>query len=153
MILDIALAASKGIDGFALNTGRDTWQSARVADAYTAAKNFTTVTGTAFKLFMSFDMSSLPCTATGDAATLQTYIKTYNTHPNQLKYNNKTLISTFAGESCRFGQSSLQTGWAYAVKNSSLPAVHFMPSFFVDPATFSGLTVMDGAFNVSLLCF
>lgn len=48
---DIALAASHGIDGFALNVGVDDWQSARVADAYQAAN------GTDFKLFISLDMS------------------------------------------------------------------------------------------------
>lgn len=31
---DIALAHASGIDGFALNTGRDEWESARIADAY-----------------------------------------------------------------------------------------------------------------------
>lgn len=44
---DMRLAASYGIDAFALNVGSDSWQPARVADAYTAAA------ATGFKLFMS----------------------------------------------------------------------------------------------------
>lgn len=35
---DIRLAAANGIDGFALNMGRDSWEPARVADAYAAAE-------------------------------------------------------------------------------------------------------------------
>jgi glucan endo-1,3-alpha-glucosidase len=30
---DIALAHASGIDGFALNTGSDSWEPARIADA------------------------------------------------------------------------------------------------------------------------
>lgn len=145
IVSDITLASSKGIDGFALNVGSDSWQPTQVANAYAAAKSF----GTNFKLFVSLDMSSLPCTAAGDTATVQNYITTYSSHPNQLLYDSKMVLSTFAGESCTFGQGSLNDAWTTAVKASSLPAVYFIPSFFVDPATFSGLTVMDGAFNVS----
>ncbi|TFY80574.1 hypothetical protein EWM64_g3435, partial [Hericium alpestre] len=35
---DIALAASKGLDGFALNFGKDEWQPAKLDDAYAAAQ-------------------------------------------------------------------------------------------------------------------
>jgi hypothetical protein len=40
-------------DAFALNVGIDSWQPARVADAYAAAES----SGTGFKLFLSVDMS------------------------------------------------------------------------------------------------
>ena len=92
-------------------------------------------------------MSSLPCAAATDAATLQTYISTYAKHPNQFIYNGRPFVSTFAGESCTFGQGNLNDAWLAAVKTG--PAIHFVPSFFVDPATFPSLTVMDGAFAVS----
>lgn len=49
---DITLAHQYGIDAFALNVGPDSWQPARVADAYAAAKQ----SGTGFKLFFSLDM-------------------------------------------------------------------------------------------------
>ncbi|KAG5642064.1 hypothetical protein DXG03_003641 [Asterophora parasitica] len=148
---DILLASSKGIDAFALNVGRDTWQPARVVDAYTAAVN----SNTNFKFFLSFDMSSLPCATVADAITLRNYLTAYRSHPHQLMYptgsasgTSRLLVSTFAGEACRFGQGTLQAAWQYALRGDSrLPAVHFVPSFFVDPATFGGLQAMDGSFH------
>ncbi|KAJ7694797.1 glycoside hydrolase family 71 protein [Mycena rosella] len=139
---DIVLAASKGIDAFALNVGRDPWQPFRVADAYAAAKSL----GSSFKLFLSFDMSSLPCASLGDATTLRNFMEPYQNHPNQFMYNGKPFVSTFAGESCRFGAGSLNDGWNNALK-SGQPAIYFVPSFFVDPATFPSMPVMDGAFQ------
>lgn len=44
---DMKQASANSIDAFALNVGSDSWQPARVADAYTAAA------ATGFKLFMS----------------------------------------------------------------------------------------------------
>ncbi|KAJ7242930.1 glycosyl hydrolase family 71-domain-containing protein [Mycena rebaudengoi] len=140
---DIALASSKGIDAFALNVGRDPWQPSRLADGYAAAKK----QGSSFKLFLSFDMGSLPCGAMSDATILRNYNKAYQNHQNQLVYNGRPLASMFAGESCRFGCGSLDEGWNKALKIGQ-PAIHFIPSFFVDPAAFPSLTVMDGAFNV-----
>ena len=67
--------------------------------------------------------SSLPCASTGDATTIRNYITSYAAHPNQLQYGGKALLSTFAGENCRFGQSSLNAGWLYAIKSSGLPPV------------------------------
>lgn len=140
------MAGKKGIDGFVLNVGSDSWQPARVADAFAAAQK----DGRGFKLFMSFDMGSIPCAGPGDATLLRNYVTTYQSHPNQLKYKGGILVSTFAGENCRFGAGNLNEGWRQALK-TGLPPIHFVPSFFVDPATFGGLTVMDGAFGVSNL--
>ncbi|KAI0746462.1 glycoside hydrolase family 71 protein [Daedaleopsis nitida] len=157
---DVVLAASKGIDAFALNVGADSWELAQVANAYTAAAKFnanTTNRDTPFKLFFSFDMSSFPCSAASDAAALQKYIGTYANHTSTFKYappsgrsevgQARMLVSTFAGEGCRFGKGSLNDAWASAVKATGLPAVWFIPSFFVDPATFPSLPVIDGAFH------
>ncbi|OSD07718.1 glycoside hydrolase family 71 protein [Trametes coccinea BRFM310] len=167
---DITLAASKGIDAFALNVGSDNWEPSQVANAFAAAGQYnanrpkpdlsspnvtTAINGTnsttpgPFKLFMSFDMGSLPCSSPADAQLLQTYIKTYANNTNQMMYNGRMLVSTFAGESCTFGANSLNQGWMNAVKpaNASLPSVWFVPSFFVDPSTFSRLSVIDGAFH------
>ncbi|TFK52554.1 glycoside hydrolase family 71 protein [Heliocybe sulcata] len=145
---DIALAHSAGIDGFALNIGSDPWQQQRVADAYTAAQKF----GPDFKLFISFDMSVLPCSSPDNAAALRNYITTYASHPNQLKYDGKVFASTFAGESCTFGQGSVAQGWSSQFTQhpqlSGANAVYFAPSFFVDPNTFPTYNgAMDGAFN------
>ncbi|KAI0061704.1 glycoside hydrolase [Artomyces pyxidatus] len=145
---DIALAHDNGIDGFALNIGSDSWQPARVADAYQAALQ----SGLDFKLFISFDMSALPCASPNDAAALRNYITTYSNHPNQLIYNNRVFASTFSGESCQFGQDSVAAGWSSQFTQhpdlTGQNAVWFVPSFFVDPSTFGTFNnVMDGALN------
>ncbi|KAJ7137494.1 glycoside hydrolase family 71 protein [Mycena crocata] len=138
---DIALASSKGLDGFILNLGSDSWQPDQVAAAFTAAQG----AGSTFRIGFSFDMTVMPCAASDDAALLQKYITTYNSHPNVMQFNGKMLISTFSGDKCTFGQSSADAGWASAVKSG--PPVHFIPSFFVEPATFSTYQSADGAFN------
>ncbi|KAH7923313.1 glycoside hydrolase family 71 protein [Leucogyrophana mollusca] len=139
---DIALAQSKGLDGFALNVGVDEWQPARVADAFAAASSFT-----GFKLFLSFDMTSLPCTQPDDAAILRQYISSYSKHPNQLLIADKPMVSTFSGEKCEFGSPGVNEGWQYALRGENSPPVHFVPAFFVPQNTLPSLPVMDGAFN------
>ncbi|CCM03533.1 uncharacterized protein FIBRA_05667 [Fibroporia radiculosa] len=143
---DISLAHSSGLDGFALNVGSDSWQPARVADAYQAALN----SNTGFKLFISFDMSSLPCTSASDASLLRSYITNYATHPNQLTLNGQVFASTFDGSECTFGQSSPTQGWQsqFLGQLTGSNAVHFVPAFFVDPGSFTQFNgVMDGEFN------
>jgi len=143
---DITLAHASGIDGFALNIGSDSWEPARVADAYTAAKQ----SGLGFKLFLSLDMSSLPCTSPNDATNLRNLVSTYISHPNQLQYESRAFVSTFAGESCTFGQSSVPEGWSSQFSNHPdlSGKIYFVPAFFIDPSTFSNFAnVMDGEFN------
>ncbi|KAG6376987.1 glycoside hydrolase family 71 protein [Boletus reticuloceps] len=143
---DIHLAYQNGIDGFALNVGRDSWQPQQVANAFQAAQQ----SGTGFKLFLSFDMTSLPCDSASDAATLRNYITTYASHPNHLIYNGRVFASTFSGESCHFGQGSVQSGWStqFLQQLSGENAVYFVPSFFVDTSAFQGFDgVINGMFN------
>lgn len=143
---DIQLAHESGIDGFALNVGSDSWQPQQVASAYQAAQQ----SGTGFKLFMSFDMTALPCNTADDAAALRNYITTYAKHPNQFMYNGRVYASTFAGESCTFGQGSAVAGWKsqFIQQLTGTNAVHFVPSFFIDPSAFNTYNgVIDGMFN------
>ncbi|KAF8191300.1 glycoside hydrolase family 71 protein [Pholiota molesta] len=137
---DIALAASKGIDAFALNIGRDDWQPARVSDAYSAA------IGTDFKMFFSFDMASFPCGGEGDGNLLRQLIKGYNGHPNQLVYKDKNFVSTFGGQFCRFGAGSLDDGW-YNIMKKDMPPVHFVPAFFINPSELQNMRSIDGAYS------
>ncbi|KAI0917175.1 hypothetical protein AcV5_007718 [Taiwanofungus camphoratus] len=143
---DIALAHASGIDGFALNVGSDSWQPDRVADAYQAAAS----SGTGFKLFLSFDMSALPCSSPSDAQTLRNYISTYASHSNQLIVNGRVFASTFSGETCTFGQGSVQQGWQsqFVSQLTGANAVNFVPSFFVDTSTFGQYDgIINGMFN------
>ena len=102
--------------------------------------------------FSNDNSSSLPCAAPGDAAGLLSYINTYGSHPNQLIYKNAIFASTFAGDQCKFGQSSAPAGWKSQFINAAgSNKIYFVPAIFVDPATFSAWDgVINGAFNV---CF
>lgn len=145
-VSDIQLAYQSGIDGFALNVGTDPWQAQQVANAFQAAEQ----SCTGFKLFMSFDMTVLPCNTAADAAALRNYITTYASHPNQFKYEGRVFASSFAGDTCTFGQGSATAGWKsqFIQQLTGGNAVFFVPSFFVDPSTFSTYSgVIDGMFN------
>ncbi|KAF9479532.1 glycoside hydrolase family 71 protein [Pholiota conissans] len=137
---DMQLASSKGIDAFALNMGRDDWQPSRVADAYRAAS------GSNFKLFISFDMASIPCNSDGDGNLIRQLVRQYNRHPNQLMYEGKNFVSTFGGQFCRFGTGSLNEGWHNVLKRD-MPPVHFVPALFMQPPELERLNALDGAFS------
>ena len=122
---DIGLAKAAGIDGFFLNIGSDSWQPARVADAYSAAA------ASGFKMAMSFDMTVLSCGGTENVALIQSYAK-YFTHSAAAKVNGKSVVTTFAGDSCTFGQGSTNAGWDY-VLGGARSGKYFMPVYNVDP--------------------
>ncbi|TFK40779.1 glycoside hydrolase family 71 protein [Crucibulum laeve] len=143
---DITMAHAAGIDGFALNVGVDEWQPARVADAYQAALQ----SGLDFKLFLSLDMTSLPCASPTDAQNLRNFVNSHATHPNQLQYASRAFVSTFAGENCAFGQASVPEGWkSQFVQHPEMQGkIYFVPAFFIDPTKFTDFgEVMDGDFN------
>jgi glucan endo-1,3-alpha-glucosidase len=139
--LAISLASSKGIDAFALDLGKDAWETSKVADAYAAA------IGTNFKLFIMFDMASLPCDKAEDGNFLRQLINAYYKHSNQLTYHGKPVVGTFGGQTCRFGTDHMDDGWNNVVKTNMRP-VHFIPSFFIEPPMYEGLRSADGAFAV-----
>ncbi|KIY51042.1 glycoside hydrolase family 71 protein [Fistulina hepatica ATCC 64428] len=139
---DFTLASSKGIDAFALNIGPDSWHAARVDEAFSTLHSL----DLPFYLFFSFDMAVLPCNSPGDANTLRNYISKYGSHPNYLLHGRYPLVSTFAGEYCRFGQGSLNEAWQYAIKNGVRPNI-FVPAFFTKASDLSSLPVMDGYFS------
>ena len=85
-------------DAIALNLGSDSWELTQVANAYAAAQSL----GTNFKLFISFDYTSLSCSLSNTVNT----VNQYRNHPNQFKYNGLTFISSYEG-AC-LGNS----GWA-----------------------------------------
>lgn len=99
--VDIAAAKAAGIDGFALNMGRDPWQPAQVRMAYDAAKR-----AGDFEMFLSFDMNSLQCTTAENATTLVEHVKSFASDAAQAKWDGKVLVSTFAGQQCSFGRSN-----------------------------------------------
>ncbi|KAF7314333.1 hypothetical protein MKEN_00905900 [Mycena kentingensis (nom. inval.)] len=143
---DINLALASGIDGFALNVGPDDFQkNIQTNNAFDAAD----AQGT-FKLFFSLDMSVLPCQTFDDGASLRKLVLDFATRPSHLQFDGKAFVSTFAGESCKFGTGSPAEGWStqFAAHPDIQGKIHFAPSFFIDPATFNQFAgTFDGAFN------
>ncbi|WVQ85464.1 hypothetical protein IAT38_007629 [Cryptococcus sp. DSM 104549] len=134
---DISAASAAGIDGFALNMGSDSWQTARVADAYSAAGS------TGFKLFLSLDMTSLACSSSSDAANLVSIVKQFSSETAQATHDGKVLVSTFAGSDCGI---NWQTDFVDALTADGV-SIFFVPSIFSDVSTFSSNTWMDGELN------
>ncbi|KAH8928031.1 glycoside hydrolase family 71 protein [Atractiella rhizophila] len=85
---DMRLAQAVGIDAFALNIGKDSYNAAQLENAYNAAA------ATGFKVFISFDFAYW---TNGDFGTISSYLQTYATRAGQYKYNNKAFVSTFVG--------------------------------------------------------
>ncbi|KAJ7644154.1 glycoside hydrolase [Roridomyces roridus] len=143
---DMNLASASGIDGFALNIGPDDFQVTQTQNAFQAADAL----GGNFKLFFSLDMSVLPCATADDGAALRQRVLDFATRPSHLQVNGKAFVSTFAGESCTFGEASVPDGWRnqFTQHPDLQGKIQFVPSFFIDPATFTDFSgVMDGAFN------
>ncbi|WAQ80809.1 hypothetical protein PtA15_1A147 [Puccinia triticina] len=141
------LAASHGIDAFALNVGLpDGWQLQQVKDAYEVADAIKTTTGKAFKLFLSLDMSVIQ-----SAEDVTTWVTSFVPLPAQLLINGRPLVSTFSGEANKLGGEDLSSGWQAALKaplargNPSLDAL-FIPAWSsLDPSTaVSDHPVVDG---------
>ncbi|RXK35703.1 hypothetical protein M231_07031 [Tremella mesenterica] len=138
---DIQSASSSGIDGFALNMGSDSWQPSRVSDAYSAAESFGN-----FKMFLSLDMTSLPCSSTSDASNLVSLVKQFASSSAQATHEGKVLVSTFAGSDCTFGGGDWMTSFVQPLKSSGVE-ISFVPSLFVPISTFASETYMDGELN------
>ncbi|KAL1950285.1 hypothetical protein VTO73DRAFT_5409 [Trametes versicolor] len=145
---DIRLASAKGIDGFALNVGPDDYTDVQVGHAYQAAEEL------GFKLFLSLDMAAIggskDCSSADTAAYIRQLTNRYIGRAAQLIVDGKPLVSTFAGESCTFGETDVFTGWnKQFTQHPELGGkIHFMPSFFIDIQQFHNFKdVMDGDFN------
>jgi len=94
-------------------------------------------------------MTSLSCSSTGDATNLANLISAHVTSPSQVIYKSATLVSTFAGDACTFGQSNVNTGWA-SVRNllsAKKITIHLIPAIFPNPSTFPSLPWLDGELN------
>ncbi|KAF7297978.1 hypothetical protein HMN09_01018700 [Mycena chlorophos] len=150
---DIEEALENHLDGFVLNVGKEDWQRDRVALCFDALSG-PRFSSKSFFLFLSFDMSSFPAAEATHVKLLCEYLSVFGDHPRMLKLRDsagkaKIVVSTFAGESARFGERDLNAGWVFAkaAMESVVGPIHFIPAFFVDPATYSELSCLDGVFN------
>ncbi|EIW78759.1 glycoside hydrolase family 71 protein [Coniophora puteana RWD-64-598 SS2] len=105
---DMQLAQSIGIDGFALNIGKDSYNDQQLGYAYAAAS------ATGFKVFISFDFSYW---TTGDTSTIAQYINTYGAMDGQFIYNNEVFVSTFVGDGFNWGDVASQSKPLFACPN------------------------------------
>ncbi|GFZ50872.1 Endo-1,3-alpha-glucanase agn1 [Saitozyma sp. JCM 24511] len=140
---NIAQAQAAGIDGFALNMGIDSWQPDRVADAYAAAS------AVGFKMFFSFDFTSLTC-GSGDLGTITGYVVKYANNGAQAKYNGNVLVSTFSGDGCTWNAGDVYTGWTNFRNNlkGQNINIYLIPAIFSATSTFANTNSwMDGEFN------
>ncbi|KAJ4483776.1 glycoside hydrolase family 71 protein [Lentinula aciculospora] len=143
---DIILAHEHNIDGFALNVGREAWQLDRISDCFSAASK----TKIPFWLLFSFDMSSLPSTSMEDVQILCSYIEKFGKSERMLRYGDGLFVSTFAGEQSLFGQPTLSDAWSFVkerLTSTVQTPIHYVPSLFIDPALYSSMKFLDGAFN------
>ncbi|KAG8906843.1 hypothetical protein FRC00_012303, partial [Tulasnella sp. 408] len=141
----INLAKAQGIDAFVLNFGALDWEYSRMQDGYDAASAL------GFKMFLSFDMTSLTCGSWSDTASISSTIVRWANHAAQLKDSTGAVyVGTFSGENCWFGQGDFAAGWYQAVKagpSSSGVKTKFIPSFFpVGSHSDMYTSFMDGTF-------
>ncbi|CAK5266096.1 unnamed protein product [Mycena citricolor] len=158
---DMTQAASHGIDGFVLNVGKEDWQFDQVARAFDAAAGLTQP----FLLFLSFDMrwaplpdaldrdrreySSIPSSSASDTDHLCRYLRAFGSHTEMYRHRGRVVVSTFAGENSQFGQvGGMNEAWTFARQEmENIVPIIFIPAFFIDPARYPDLPVIDGAFN------
>ncbi len=91
------------------------------------------------------------CNLTSTAEFLRNVTSTFLGEPAQLQIDGKAMVSTFAGESCFFGEQDVFTGWEnqFTQHPDLAGKIHFVPSFFIDIQKFQNFTnVLDGDFNV-----
>lgn len=65
-------------------------------------------------------------------ALFRQYLATYLSHPAAAKFKGRSVVTTFSGESCTFGTSSVNAGWA-SVFSGYRDQIYFAPSFNTDP--------------------
>lgn len=131
---EFQLAVSKGFGVFALSIGNGTNEPIQVGNAFLAVSrynaNLTNSTSeSTFKLFLSFNMSSLLCSSAEDSHALQEYINTYSNATDYFRNDGRRLVSASAGETCTFGQDSVDDGWKFVMNSgngSSIPNIQLI---------------------------
>jgi hypothetical protein len=92
-VSDMTIAASEGIDAFALNIASGyEYNDAQIANAFAAAESLYSTWG--FQLFFSFDYAGNGAWAEADVTSL---ITQYSSSEAYYHYNNKPFVSTFEG--------------------------------------------------------
>ncbi|KAJ9116385.1 hypothetical protein QFC22_004826 [Naganishia vaughanmartiniae] len=132
---DITLAKSYGIDGFALNIGKDPYTDAQLDLAYQAAKD------TGFKMFISFDFNWFKIEETQPVIDL---VNKYIGKPAQflLPGSDAAYVSSFAGDGFNWAEVRQKTGknlyvvanWQPTPSNAANSGVQGLFSWYAWPS-------------------
>ncbi|KAJ9099281.1 hypothetical protein QFC21_004162 [Naganishia friedmannii] len=132
---DITLAKSYGIDGFALNIGKDPYTDAQLDLAYQAAKD------TGFKVFISFDFNWFKVAETQPVIDL---VNKYVSRPAQflLLGTGAAYVSSFAGDGFTWAEVRRVTGkdlyvvanWQPTPENAANDGVQGLFSWYAWPS-------------------
>ncbi|ODN74466.1 hypothetical protein L202_06852 [Cryptococcus amylolentus CBS 6039] len=128
---DIELAASKGIDGFALNWDGQDANAQQLALAFKAASALSTP----FKLFISPDFVHY---STEDHEPVSDLLKSWITEDAYFRYNDKSFVSSFWGEG---------TDWE-AVETDVGQDLYVVPYYYASQSA-AGTKGVDGLFSWS----
>ncbi|KAH7104525.1 glycoside hydrolase family 71 protein [Auriculariales sp. MPI-PUGE-AT-0066] len=101
--LDMRLAQETGLDAFALNIGKDSYNKQQLAYAYAAAE------ATGFKVFLSFDFVYWANTA-DDIDTIGSYLRTFADRSGQLKVGDASVVTTFFGDGFPWREAETAAG-------------------------------------------
>ncbi|EIW78824.1 glycoside hydrolase family 71 protein [Coniophora puteana RWD-64-598 SS2] len=98
---DMKLAQSIGIDGFALNIGKDGYNDQQLGYAYDAAAALN------FSVFISFDFHYW---TNDDVAAIAQNLTAYSAKPAQFKVGEAAFVSSFVGDGYDWGSTATQAG-------------------------------------------
>ena len=126
-VKDMQTAKDHGIDGFALNIGKDDYTQKQLDLAYAAAEVVD------FDLFISFDFNWY---SISDVDGVSTMFKRYMDKPKQYKVNGKPFVSTFVGDGFDWG----------AVETAVGKPIHSVP-FYEPKAENADLPSLSGLFS------
>ena len=124
---DMQRAKALGIDAFALNIGVDQYTDTQLGFAYQSAAD------NDMKVFISFDFNWWK--PDSQAAEIGEMAKQYASLPAQLKVDNKTFVSSFAGD-----ELDVET-----LRSSAGEDIYFAPNFHPEMGT--DFSTVDGALN------
>lgn len=123
----MTIAKAHGIDGFALNIGKDDYSQKQLDLAYAAAEVVD------FDLFISFDFNWYKIDEVDAVATM---FKRYMDKPKQYKVDGKPFVSTFIGDGFDWG----------AVEKAVGKPIHSVP-FYEPKAENADLPSVSGLFS------
>ena len=90
-------------------------------------------------------MSSIPCVTAEDTNFILDLTRNFAQKPNYLQLRGAAYVTTFSGESCKFGvegdastnDTVLNTIWKQGLKDKLNFPIHFAPGFLINPARYA----------------